>query len=164
MKEIETIAPEKIVYLDESGVDNKVYREYGRALRGREVPGEVSGKKANRLSVIAGLRKKNLTAPFRFEGYCDTDVFNTWIEECLLPELTLGDVVVLDNASFHKSSKTEELISSKGCRILFLPTYSPDLNPIENKWAIVKARIRKHREPEQPLEEILDEVLTMMCN
>lgn len=152
------------MYLDESGVDNKVHREYGRALRGREVPGEVNGKKADRISVIAGLRKKNLTAPFRFESYCDTDVFNAWIEECLLTELTSGDVVVLDNASFHTSSKTKDLIASKGCRILFLPTYSPDLNPIENQWAIIKARIRKYRQPEQSLESILDKVLIDMCN
>ncbi len=164
MKEIADIPPGQIIYVDESGVDDRIYREYGRAPKGREVPGEVSGKKTERISVIAGLREKKLTAPFRFEGYCDTDVFNTWIEECLISELKTGDVVVMDNASFHKSSKTGELVESKGARLLPLPTYSPDLNPIENYWAIGKARIRKHRKPDQPLVEILDEVLISMCN
>ena len=150
--------------MDESGVDDSIQREYGRALRGEEVPGEVNGKKTERLSMIAGLRLDKFTAPFRFDGYCDTIVFNTWIEECLLENLNPGDVVVLDNASFHKSAKTQELIESKGARLLPLPTYSPDLNPIENRWAIVKARIRKHRQPDQPLAEILDEALLSMCN
>lgn len=145
-------------------MDERLYREYGRALRGREVPGEVSGKRMERISVIAALREKKMIAPFRFEGYCDTLVFNTWIEGCLLAELEPGDVVVLDNASFHQSPRTRELIESKGARLLPLPTYSPDLNPIENYWAIGKARIRKRRKPEQPLAEVLDEVLVSMCN
>jgi len=152
------------VYLDESGVDDTIHREYGRALRGKEVSGEVSGKKTERLSMIAGLRENKLTAPFRFNGYCDTDVFNSWVEECLLETLKPGDVVVLDNASFHQSPKTRQLIESKQARLLPLPTYSPDLNPIEHCWATVKARIRKVRKPEQPLAEIIDEVLLSMCS
>jgi transposase len=145
-------------------VDDRIHREYGRAPRGREVRGEVSGKKTERLSMIASLRGKKLEAPFRFEGYCDTDVFNTWVEECLLETLQAGDTVILDNASFHTSARTRELIESKQARLLPLTTYSPDLNPIEQYWAIAKARIRKNRKPGQSLPDIIDEVLLSLCN
>jgi len=68
--------------------------------------------------------------------------------------------VVLDNASFHKSARTQELIENAHCTLKFLPTYSPDMNPIENCWAVIKARIRRDRFPGQPLEEALDYALT----
>lgn len=92
--------------------------------------------------MIAGLLGKKLIAPLVFEGYTDTNVFNQWLESCLLPELPPGYTIVIDNASFHKSQKTIELIESAGCRLLFLPPYSPDFNPIEEWWAILKARIK----------------------
>ncbi len=69
-------------------------------------------------------------------------VFNTWIEKVLLSELKHGQVVILDNAAFHKSQRTKELIKSVGCELLFLPPYSPDLNPIEKFWANFKAKIK----------------------
>ena len=96
-----------------------------------------------------------------FEGYCDTETVNIWLEEGLLPCLSPGQTVIIDNASFHKSSKTRKLIEDKGCHLLYLPTYSPDLNPVENEWAILKARIRKHKRPGQSLEEIIEEVFRM---
>jgi len=86
---------------------------------------------------------KKLIAPLAFEGYTDTAIFNQWIEECLVPELPPGHTVIIDNASFHQSRKTQELIEFAGCQLKFLPSYSPDLNPIEEWWAILKAIIRK---------------------
>ena len=77
-----------------------------------------------------------------FKGTCNTELFNAWIEQVLLPELKPGQVVILDNAAFHKSPKTKELIESAGCKLLFLPPYSPDLNPIETFWANLKAKIK----------------------
>lgn len=76
---------------------------------------------------------------------CSTDsaVFNTWLENILLPVVPENCVIVMDNASFHKSDKTKELIEKHGHRLLFLPTYSPDLNPIEKHWGILKNRIKK---------------------
>lgn len=79
----------------------------------------------------------------RFEGYADTYVFNLWIEKFLVSNLEPGLTVILDNASFHKSLRTIELIEGAGCRVLFLPPYSPDLNPIENIWAAIKAQVKK---------------------
>ena len=69
----------------------------------------------------------NFIAPFRFEGYTNTEVFNTWIEKVLINTLKPGQVVVMDNASFHKSGETRDLIGSKGCSLIYLPPYSPDL-------------------------------------
>ena len=70
------------------------------------------------------------------------DVFNVWLENILLVELAKGTTVVMDNAAFHKSEKTKQLIENAGCYLMFLPTYSPDLNPIEHCWHTVKSRLR----------------------
>lgn len=81
-------------------------------------------------------------APFTFQGGCNSEVFNTWLEVVLLPTLPKGTTVVMDNAAFHKSAKTKGLIEKFGCRLLFLPTYSPDLNPIEHWWHKIKSILR----------------------
>jgi transposase len=81
-------------------------------------------------------------APFTFQGGCNADVFNTWLKNILLPELPKGTTVVMDNAAFHKSAKTRELIEGAGCFLLYLPTYSPDFNPIEHCWHTLKSRLK----------------------
>ena len=144
-EEIKGINPEDLIYLDESGIENSINRGYARAHRGKKIFGEITGNRKQRVSVIAGLEQKRLISPLEFEGHCDTELFNLWLERCLLPEVAPGKTLILDNASFHKSERTRELVKSKGCFLKFLPTYSPDLNPIENHWAILKARIKKHR-------------------
>ena len=73
-----------------------------------------------------------------FKGTCNTEVFNTWLDKVLIPELCPGQIIIMDNASFHKSAKTRELIESAGCKLLYLPPYSPELNPIEKTWANIK--------------------------
>ena len=77
-----------------------------------------------------------------FNGSCNSEVFNSWVENFLIKELIPGQFVVMDNAAFHKSIKTRELIESVGCKVIFLPPYSPDLNPIETFWANMKRWIR----------------------
>ena len=78
-----------------------------------------------------------------FNGSCDTLLFETWVEQFLIKELKCGQVVIMDNASFHKSQRTRELIESVGCALIFLPPYSPDLNPIEKFWANMKRWIKQ---------------------
>lgn len=161
LDEIKDIPINQLVYLDESGVDENLQRKFGWSERGEKIIGETSGKTRKRLSVIAAFNEKNIKAPLFFEGYTDTQVFNAWIEDCLVPELKPGQTVILDNASFHKSSKTKLLIESAGCNLKYLPTYSPDFNPIEQQWAILKARIRKHRLPNESIEDSINSVFEM---
>jgi len=78
-----------------------------------------------------------------FNGSCNTALFNQWVEQFLIKELKPGQAVIMDNASFHKSQKTKDLIESVGCRLIFLPPYSPDLNPIEKFWANMKRWIKE---------------------
>lgn len=142
-EKLKIISPEKIVYIDEAGVDNRLYTEYGRAPRGKRIYAEISGKKRERISIIAGLCKKKFYAPFLFQGSCNSDVFNIWLEKVLLPNTDEGTTIVMDNAAFHKSEHTKTIIEKFNCYLLFLPTYSPDLNPIEHKWHTVKSLVRQ---------------------
>lgn len=96
-----------------------------------------------RESFIAAQRDTQILSPFCYQGTCDTALFNMWLRDFLIPELTPGQVVILDNAAFHKSQETKRLIEEAGCRIFFLPPYSPDLNLIEVFWANLKKKIRE---------------------
>jgi transposase len=131
------------VYVDECGLDESIGREYARAEKGQLVWGDIPGKRTARTGIIAGLHQKQPIAPMYFEGYCNTDVVEVWLKEVLLPVLSPGQTVIWDNASFHQSSRLRELIESAGCRLIPLPTYSPDLSPIEQWWSALKARIRR---------------------
>ena len=126
------------MFLDESGIDEYLQRDYARAKRGKQVISDVYGRKFGRISVIAAWlpQAKKMIAPYVFNGHTDVKRFNGWLEKCLLPELKYGQVIIMDNATFHKSKRTKEIIESVGCRLLFQPAYSPDLNPIEQQWAI----------------------------
>lgn len=142
MEQIACYPKDLLVYVDESGVDSYVHRSFARAPRGELVYGEIFGKYYARESFIAAKCGSQILAPFCFQGTCNTELFNQWVETFLVPSLIPGQVVILDNATFHKSEKTKELVENAGCSLLFLPPYSPDLNPIETFWAILKARIR----------------------
>ena len=101
------------------------------------------GHRTSRISMIAGWCKRQVLAPMTFEGYCNTAVVEVWVEQVLVPVLKPGQTVVIDNASFHKSLTLRELIEQAGCKLLFLPPYSPDLNKIEKFWARLKHYLRK---------------------
>ncbi|MFM6727043.1 MAG: IS630 family transposase [Dolichospermum sp.] len=135
---MEKLDPATIVYVDETGFDSVLYRRFARAKRGVKVMANISGKRYARTSIIAGLHNNAIIAPMVFKGYCDTHVVTTWVEKVLLPAIPRGSVIIWDNASFHKSEALQTLIEEAGCRLLFLPAYSPDLNPIEGWWAVLK--------------------------
>lgn len=158
LTEIAKLDPAKIVYMDESGIDEFLQRDYARAPRGKQIISETYGRKHGRVSIIAGWlhSQKKLLAPFVFKGYTDAKVFNGWLKKCLIPELKKGQTVVMDNAAFHRSKETKNLIESAGCRLLFLPPYSPDFNPIEHQWAILKRKFRKHKHKFSTFNEAVD--------
>lgn len=97
------------------------------------------------MSIIAGYdySKKQLVAPFEFAGYLNAALFYGWFEQVLCPVLVPGSIIIMDNASFHKSDDIKELAKTHGCELIFLPPYSPDLNPIEKVWANFKRNLRK---------------------
>jgi transposase len=95
-------------------------------------------------------------APFCYKGTCDTQLFNLWLKDFLIPQLKTGQVLIMDNATFHKSEESQRLIKNAGCRILFLPPYSPDLNPIEIFWANFKKMVRSNLEQLKTLAEAID--------
>jgi transposase len=98
-----------------------------------------------------------------FKGYCDTEVVLAWVKEVLVPELKVGQIVVMDNASFHKSPLIKEAIEAAGCELWFLPVYSPDLNPIEQAWAWFKSWLCKMACPLLSLLTLVD-LFFQQCN
>jgi transposase len=104
---------------------------------------EKKGTKSRRISIIGALRGNKIIAPFLFDGSCGRSVFETYLIEVLLPALEPGTIIVLDNASFHKGGSIESIVASAGCSLLYLPPYSPDLNPIEHFWSALKYRLKK---------------------
>ena len=157
---IKTISKDRLVYVDESGIDPSISKERGWSKVGEVIHGKKSGKSFQRVNVIAGLNEGKSIAPFYFYGSCNTAVFNAWVEKCLLRDLKHGQVVIMDNASFHKSEKTKTLIESAGCELLFLPAYSPDLNPIEKFWATMKRWIKNHWKNMHKITEALEYFFT----
>lgn len=143
LKKIAELPQNKIVYIDESGIDKFISREYGWSIRGNKIHGETSGKRYARESFVAGIKSNKFIAPFCYQGTCDSNLFNAWLEKILLPSLSPGHIIVMDNAAFHKSQETRELIEKAKCQLLFLPPYSPDLNPIEKCWANFKSLVKK---------------------
>lgn len=141
-EEIKDIDPQDIVYIDESGIDMTICKDRGWGKKGEKLIGKKSGKYYQRINIIAGYVNHEAIAPMIFTGSCNTELFEIWVDQFLIKELKTGQVVIMDNASFHKSQKTKELIESVGCKLIFLPPYSPDLNPIEKFWANMKRWIR----------------------
>lgn len=145
MEEIAELGPENIVYIDETGIDNNIVPQYGWSEKGNRSYAIQSGFKTERLSIVAGYEysTKSIIAPLEYNGYTDTKLFNYWFMSELLPNLRHGHVIILDNASFHKSPLLKIEAAKYGVRVIYLPAYSPDLNPIEKCWANLKRIIRK---------------------
>ena len=124
--------------MDETGFAASTHRPYCRAPKGEKVHGLQSACSRPRISLIGAYRDNKLIAPMLFEGTCNAALFHDWLEQMLLPELVCGSVIVLDNAAFHTARRTRQLVEQAGCELLFLPPYSPDLNPIEKLWGNLK--------------------------
>lgn len=103
--------------------------------------GKISGKKFKRTNIVAALLNNKTIAPMQYGGITDASLFEFWFEKRLLPCLEKDVTVVMDNASFHRKNKLIELASRRNISIIFLPPYSPELNPIENFWAVLKRKI-----------------------
>ena len=156
LKKLENIPTKNLVYVDESGIDSFVSRGYGRNHRGQCVVGERPGRRFARESFVAGIKNKKVLAPICYQGTMDSCFFNFWLLNFLIPNISKGDVIVMDNAAFHKSEETRKIIANAGCQLLFLPPYSPDLNPIEKFWANIKTYIKSNISKFKRLDNAID--------
>jgi transposase len=137
---------EHLVFIDETWAKDNMARLYGRCRRGQRLVGKVPLARWQTTTFIAALRHDRIGAPMVLDGPIDGEWFFAYVEQVLAPTLAPGDIVVLDNLGSHRSDKIREFIEAKGASLLYLPKYSPDLNPIENAFAKLKAGLRKAAE------------------
>ena len=145
---------ENIIYFDESGFEEEVNRCHAWAPRGQKVYGDVHGSKRKRTNLIMAQRRREWLAPMVFDFSCNAELVETWLETMLIPELDQPSVIVMDNASFHHKGNISTILENHGHKLLPLPPYSPDFNPIEQSFAILKRR-REFTQPPPTVEELM---------
>ena len=131
-----------MIFLDESGAKTNLTRLWGRAPQGQRAHAHAPAGHWHTTTMISSIRLDGSTACMALEGTTDTESFRAYVQTVLVPTLRAGDLVVMDNLSPHKSDPTLALITEAGAQVLFLPAYSPDLNPIEMMWSKVKHWLR----------------------
>jgi transposase len=145
------VATQRRVYLDEAGFDNRENYPYGYSPEGERCYALKCGKKRERSSWISALKEGTIFAPLTFEGSCNRDLFEAWLSQSLIPKLNSGDIIILDNATFHKGETIRKIVEEAECpkgyrfayELWYLPAYSPDLNKIENWWSALKTRMKQ---------------------
>ena len=133
----------RFVFLDETGTSTNMVRGYGRCPRGERLVDAAPWGHRKTTTFVAGLRASGLIAPLVLDGPMTGEAFKAYVEQALAPALEPGDVVVMDNLRAHKVTGVEEAIRAAGASLLYLPPYSPDLNPIEQLFAKLKALLRE---------------------
>ena len=138
--------PARLVFLDETWAKTNMTRRHGRCARGRRLIAKVPHGHWRTLTFLAALRCDRIDAPCVIDGPIDGASFLAYVEQVLVPTLKPGDIVVIDNLGSHKGKAVRRAIRAAGARLFFLPPYSPDLNPIEQVFAKLKALLRKATE------------------
>jgi transposase len=142
-KEQPALDPKNLVFIDETAATTKMTRLYGRAPQGKRLVDKVPHGHWKTTTFICGLRHDGVTAPFVLDGPMDGAHFLAYVEQILAPTLKKGQIVYMDNVSTHQVDGVAEAIEARGARAVFLPAYSPDLNPIEQLFARLKSFLRK---------------------
>jgi len=138
--------PTRLVFIDETCANTSMVRLRGRCPRGERLIGYAPHGHWKTITFVAGLRDRAMIAPFVLDGAMNGPMFLAYVKQCLAPKLKRGDIVVMDNLPVHKVAGVEQAIEAVGARLLYLPPYSPDLNPIEPAFSKVKAHLRKAAE------------------
>jgi transposase len=136
----------RLVFIDETSTSTNMVRLRGRCRRGERLISRVPQGHWKTITFVAGLRRGKMVAPFAVDGPMTRADFLTYLEHCLRPALMRGDIVIIDNLPAHKGDAVEKVIKSAHARLLYLPKYSPDLNPIEQAFSKLKALLRKAAE------------------
>jgi transposase len=134
---------DRLVFIDETGASTKMARLYGRAPRGERCVAPIPHGHWQTTTFVGALRATGMTAPMVLDGAMDGAAFELYVREMLVPTLGSGDIVVMDNLPAHKPSRIRAAIEAAGAQLIYLPPYSPDLNPIEMAFAKLKAALRK---------------------
>jgi transposase len=163
-----SLDPAKLVFLDETGTATNMARLRGRCRRGERLPGLVPHGHWKTTTFVAALRIDAVTAPFVIAEPMNGEILLGYLEKCLVPTLSPGDIVVMDNLAAHKVAGVRELIQATGARLFYLPPYSPDLNPIEQLFAKLKALLRAAAERSIPalwdrIGEIINSISSIEC-
>jgi transposase len=137
------VAPERLVFLDETWTKTNMAPLRGWGPVGERVKGKAPFGKWKTFTFIAALRHDRIDAPCLFDGPINGEIFLAWVQESLVPTLTPGDVVVLDNLGSHRGKQVRRAVRKAGAKLIFLPKYSPDLNPIEQVFSKLKHNLRK---------------------
>jgi transposase len=132
-----------LVFIDESSINIGMTRLYGRAFGEERVIDYVPDVRFDRVSILSSMRLDGTLVPITYKGTLDGSLFLGYVTQFLAPTLNEGDIVIMDNASPHKVKGIVEAIEARGAFVVYLPTYSPDLNPVEKMWSKVKAHLKK---------------------
>lgn len=135
--------PKRLIFIDETGASTKMARLRGRARRGQRCRAAIPHGHWKTTTFTAGLRLNGLVAPMLLDGPMNGDTFLAYIEQVLVPELAKADLVIMDNLPAHKVAGVRQAIEGAGAQLLYLPSYSPDFNPIEMAFSKLKALLRK---------------------
>lgn len=138
--------PERLVFIDETWASTNMARRYGRAPRGQRLRTSIPHGHWKTTTFVGALRLTGMTAPMVLDGPINGRAFQAYVDQVLVPELKPADVVIMDNLGSHKGAGIRVAIEAAGAKLLYLPPYSPDFNPIENAFAKLKALLRKAAE------------------
>jgi transposase len=137
------VNPERLIFVDECGTHTSLAPLYGYAPRGQRLYLSVPRNRGKNTTLLSSMSLKGIGPSLTVEGVTTSRVFETYVEKVLAPSLKEGQVVVMDNLSAHKPKRIRELIEGRGCELVYLPSYSPDYNPIEEAFAKIKNLLRK---------------------
>ena len=157
LEKIHSTPLDKLIFLDESGVTTSMTRLYARCLGGRRIHEATPGSHWKIMTILGAMSTRGMIATMTIEEATDTEIFLAYLDHVLCPQLRPGDVVVMDNLSSHKVKGVRERIESAGAELLYLPPYSPDLNPIEKAWSKLKLLLRSVK---ARTKDVLDQAIT----
>ncbi len=137
------VKPERLIFVDECGTHTSLAPLYGYAPRGKRLRLSVPRKRGKNTTLLSSMTLLGMGPSLAVEGATTASVFEAYVEQVLAPSLRKGQIVVMDNLGAHRPKRVRELIEQQGCELVYLPSYSPDLNPIEEAFAKIKSLLRK---------------------